>query len=121
MSHERTAQMSTRATLFYAASEADSNLYYATRFIAPDPFLYVDIKGERLLVMSDLEMDRARHQAKVPADTNRMLATTVASTTSRRKTFGMLPSDCGRCSAGPFFPPHPDVSGTTKGGSTRAG
>ena len=57
--------MSTRATLFYAASESDSNLYYATRFIAPDPFLYVEIKGERLLVMSDLEMDRARHQASV--------------------------------------------------------
>lgn len=57
--------MSARATLFYAASEADSNLYYATRFIAPDPFLYLDIKGERLLVMSDLERDRARHQAKV--------------------------------------------------------
>jgi Xaa-Pro aminopeptidase len=57
--------MSTRATLFYAASEADANLYYATRFIAPDPFLYVEIKGERLLVMSDLEIDRARHQASV--------------------------------------------------------
>lgn len=57
--------MSARATLFYAASEADANLYYATRFIAPDPFLFVEIKGERLLVMSDLEMDRARHQASV--------------------------------------------------------
>lgn len=65
MSHERTPSMNAGATLFYAASETDSNLYYATRFIAPDPFLYVDVKGERLLVMSDLEMDRARHQAKV--------------------------------------------------------
>ncbi len=53
------------ATLFIAASETDSNLYYATKFIAPDPFIYMEIKGERLLVMSDLEMDRARAQARV--------------------------------------------------------
>jgi Xaa-Pro aminopeptidase len=53
------------ATLFIAASELDSNLYYATKFIAPDSFIYMEIKGERLLVMSDLEMDRARAQASV--------------------------------------------------------
>ncbi len=55
----------TCATLFIAASESDSNLYYATQFIAPDPFIYLEVKGERLLVMSDLEMDRARSQATV--------------------------------------------------------
>ncbi|MGQ0810747.1 MAG: M24 family metallopeptidase [Nitrospiraceae bacterium] len=54
-----------RATLFIAASELDSNLYYATHFMAPDPFIYLEIKGERILVMSDLEMDRARSQASV--------------------------------------------------------
>ena len=53
------------ATLFIAASEHDSNLYYATRFMAPDPFIYLEIKGERVMVMSDLEMDRARSQASV--------------------------------------------------------
>jgi Xaa-Pro aminopeptidase len=53
------------ATLFIAASENDSNLYYATRFIAPDPFIYLEIKGERVLVMSDLELDRAKAQASV--------------------------------------------------------
>lgn len=53
------------ATLFIAASELDSNLYYATKFIAPDSFIYMEIKGERLLVMSDLEMDRAKAQASV--------------------------------------------------------
>jgi Xaa-Pro aminopeptidase len=53
------------AILFIAASELDSNLYYATKFIAPDSFIYMEIKGERLLVMSDLEMDRARAQASV--------------------------------------------------------
>lgn len=53
------------ATLFIAASEYDSNLYYATRFIAPDSFIYLEVKGERLMVMSDLEMDRAKTQASV--------------------------------------------------------
>lgn len=53
------------ATLFIAASEYDSNLYYATRFIAPDSFIYFEVKGERLMVMSDLEMDRAKTQASV--------------------------------------------------------
>ena len=43
----------------------DSNLYYATKFIAPDPFIYLEIKGERIMVMNDLEMDRAKSQAVV--------------------------------------------------------
>jgi Xaa-Pro aminopeptidase len=33
--------------------------------MAPDPFIYLEIKGERVLVMSDLEMDRAKAQATV--------------------------------------------------------
>lgn len=53
------------AVLFIAASESDSNLYYATRFMAPDPFIYLEIGGERLMIMSDLEMDRAKSQASV--------------------------------------------------------
>ncbi len=54
-----------RATLMIAASELDSNLYYATRFMAPDPFIFLEVKGERMVVMSDLEIDRARSQATV--------------------------------------------------------
>ncbi|MDR4480755.1 MAG: Xaa-Pro peptidase family protein [Nitrospira sp.] len=67
MSHstEHSTHSHHSATLFIAASETDSNLYYATRFIAPDPFVYLEVKGERLMVMSDLEVDRARHQATV--------------------------------------------------------
>src|SRR5207237_5090686 len=54
-----------RATLLIAASESDSNLYYATRFIAPDLFIFLEIKGERMVVMSDLEMGRAGSHASV--------------------------------------------------------
>ncbi len=53
------------ATLFIASSEQDSNLYYATKFMAPDSFIYLEIKGERILIMSDLEMDRAKAQSSV--------------------------------------------------------
>jgi Xaa-Pro aminopeptidase len=60
-----TTSQAEAATLFIAASEYDSNLYYATRFIAPDAFIYLEVKGERLMVMSDLEMDRAKTQASV--------------------------------------------------------
>lgn len=53
------------AILMIAASEAESNLYYATGFLAPDPFIFLQIAQEKTLIMSDLEMDRARSQAKV--------------------------------------------------------
>ncbi len=53
------------ARLIIAASETDANLYYATRFIAPDPFIFLQVDGEKILLMSDLEVDRARKQARV--------------------------------------------------------
>jgi Xaa-Pro aminopeptidase len=53
------------ARLLYAASETEADMLYPTGFFAPDPFLFVQ-KGRRtVLVMSDLEMDRARRQAHV--------------------------------------------------------
>ena len=51
--------------LIVADSEKNANLYYATRFLAPDPFIFVQVNGRRLMVMSDLELDRAKAQAKV--------------------------------------------------------
>ncbi len=57
--------MSDDALLIIAASEADANLYYACGFLAPDPFVFVQARGRKLLLMSDLEVDRARAQARV--------------------------------------------------------
>ena len=51
--------------LIVAASERDANLYYATGFIAPDPFVFIQIKKRKYLLMSDLEVDRARSESKV--------------------------------------------------------
>jgi len=54
-----------KARLIVAASETDSNLLYATSFFAPDPFIFFQHRGKKYLVMSDLEIDRAKSQAKV--------------------------------------------------------
>jgi Xaa-Pro aminopeptidase len=53
------------ARLIYAASETDADILYPTGFFAPDPFLFVQKGKTRFLVMSDLEMDRARATATV--------------------------------------------------------
>ena len=53
------------ARLIYAASETDADLLYATRFFAPDPFLFVQKGATRILLASDLELDRAKAQASV--------------------------------------------------------
>ncbi len=53
------------AIVMIGASEIDSNLYYATGFLAPDPFIFIRAGEEKILVMSDLEVDRARSQANV--------------------------------------------------------
>lgn len=51
--------------LMIAASEHDSNILWATRFVAPDPFIFLRLRGRKILVMSDLEIGRARDQATV--------------------------------------------------------
>jgi Xaa-Pro aminopeptidase len=53
------------ARLLIGASETDANLYYATRFFAPDPFVYIEKDGTTYVVVSDLEIDRARSEARV--------------------------------------------------------
>jgi len=55
----------TDARLIYSASESDANMLWATRFFAPDPFVFIEKRGRRTLVMSDLEIDRAKDQASV--------------------------------------------------------
>jgi Xaa-Pro aminopeptidase len=65
---ERTMSKETgraEARLIIAASEADANLFYATRFLAPDPFVFVWHRDEKILLVSDLELDRARAKAAV--------------------------------------------------------
>ena len=53
------------ARLIISASEVDADLYYATKFLAPDPFIFIETEAEKLLLVSDLELDRARAVARV--------------------------------------------------------
>jgi Xaa-Pro aminopeptidase len=53
-----------KTRLMVAASESDADMLYATRFFAPDAFIFLEQKGKRTLVLSDLEIDRGRKQAE---------------------------------------------------------
>src|SRR5438445_11777244 len=50
--------------LIVAASETDPGMLYATRFFAPDPFIFLQQNAKRTLVLSDMEMGRGRKQAQ---------------------------------------------------------
>jgi Xaa-Pro aminopeptidase len=52
-----------KARLIVAASETDPDMLYATKFWAPDPFIFLQTNGKRTLVLSDLEIDRGRKHA----------------------------------------------------------
>jgi Xaa-Pro aminopeptidase len=49
--------------LMVADSERDADMRYATGLFVPDPFIYLRTTGRPVIVMSDLEIDRARAQA----------------------------------------------------------
>lgn len=56
---------SRKAVLIIAASEVCSNLYYASRFLAGDPFIYLEVRGKKVILTSELELGRARGEARV--------------------------------------------------------
>ena len=49
--------------LIVADSDHDANMLYATGIFVPDPFIFLRLRGKDFVVMSDLEIDRARQQA----------------------------------------------------------
>ena len=55
--------MSRDNLLMVADTEHDANMLYAVGMFVPDPFIYLRLDGKAHLVMSDLEIDRARKQA----------------------------------------------------------
>src|ERR1700732_3087663 len=60
----RNSKSTTQNRLMVAASDHDADMLYATKFWAPDPFIFLQRNGKRTLVLSDLEIDRARKQAE---------------------------------------------------------
>ncbi|MBN1795014.1 MAG: aminopeptidase P family protein [Candidatus Omnitrophica bacterium] len=57
--------MSKQTLLIYDSSESNPDLLYATRFFAPDVFLYLRTAGRGFMYVGDLEVDRAREEAHV--------------------------------------------------------
>lgn len=55
--------MTPETLLIVADSEHDANMLYAVGMFVPDPFIYLRVRGKCHIVMSDLEIDRARQQA----------------------------------------------------------
>jgi Xaa-Pro aminopeptidase len=52
-------------SLIVADSERSADVLYATRFFAPDAFIFLEAGGRRSVVLSDLEIDRGRREARV--------------------------------------------------------
>jgi Xaa-Pro aminopeptidase len=83
MNKLRPAQRRSGAILLYAPSEYDANILYATDFFAPDPFLFFRTpQGRRYMVMSDLEIDRAR----ATSSAHQVLSWSAFAKTAERKT-----------------------------------
>lgn len=51
------------ARLIIGSSEQYADLYWATRFYVPDPITFLEHKGRKILIASDLEVSRARKEA----------------------------------------------------------
>ena len=56
--------MSKENLLIVADSERDANMLYAVRMFVPDPFIYLKLDGACHVVLSDLEIDRAKKCAR---------------------------------------------------------
>ncbi|MBI4212640.1 MAG: aminopeptidase P family protein [Deltaproteobacteria bacterium] len=55
----------TTARFIYDKSENNADLFYATKFDAPDAYAYVEYRKKTYVLVSDLELDRARGAAQV--------------------------------------------------------
>jgi Xaa-Pro aminopeptidase len=51
--------------VLFASSEQNADILYASKFLAPDPFTYILHLGKKYLIVGDLEVDRARREARV--------------------------------------------------------
>ncbi len=51
--------------LIVAASEVSADMLYGCRLFVPDAFVFLKQNGHSTILLSDLEVDRGRKQAKV--------------------------------------------------------
>jgi Xaa-Pro aminopeptidase len=51
--------------VIFASSEQSADMLYATKFAVPDAFLFLLQNGKKTILLSDLEVDRGRKEARV--------------------------------------------------------
>lgn len=61
--HQEKKQVSSR--LLISSSEREADMFYATGFRAPDDFIYLEHAQKKIILLSDLEFDRGRREARV--------------------------------------------------------
>lgn len=54
-----------RSKFLIASGESSADMLYASGFRAPDAMIFLQTKTKKLLLLSDLELDRGRQEAKV--------------------------------------------------------
>ncbi|NBR48180.1 aminopeptidase P family protein [bacterium] len=80
-----------RPKLIIASSEANADMLYASSFRAPDAFSFLEVKGKTHLLLSDLEVDRGRAEAKVDVvDAYSNFEKIASSTSSKRPAFAKV-------------------------------
>ena len=80
-----------RPKLIIASSEANADMLYASGFRAPDAFSFLEVEGKTHLLLSDLEVDRGRAEAKVDVvDAYSDFEKIAARTSSKRPTFAKV-------------------------------
>lgn len=58
------AENNVEALFLYADSQKDANMFYLTKFLAPDPFIFLKKTGEKpTIVVSQMEYSRAKKQS----------------------------------------------------------
>lgn len=65
ISSKKTPKSLKKARLLLSESEHGADMFYATRFRAPDPFVYLEYRGKKTILLHDLELDRGRREAVV--------------------------------------------------------
>ena len=55
----------TQARLLFSESEHGADMFHATGFRVPDPFVFLESRGKTSILLSDLEIDRGRKEARV--------------------------------------------------------
>lgn len=57
--------MSSGAVLIIDSSEGNADLFYRINFFVPDPVIYIELKGRKILLLNELELERGKKYARV--------------------------------------------------------